>query len=405
MDPYASYNPNPGAQPSQPGGPSYPPAQPPAYPSQPGGAGYPPAQPDPYPGTAPEPNAAPNFNYTPGPETTHSTGFPPPGPYPTVGAPQYGAAPPQYGPMPPQYAPVPPQQSGITAVGWVGIALGITLVIGLGVVGLVYGLGGNDDSGGSDNSATSTGGDAETDTATDSSDPTEAAVADPVADAVVGDCFYDYGDETTPDLEATTCGAGTFETIEIVEGTSDLTSCDNLPLASSAVSSTAANRVLCLSYTAIVGDDAYHAQVDECVYGSSTPDSPWNIIDCQDGAFRVIERLESESSTGACSDSTYYSYGLAYTTSQTYLDVTLCLSIIYPGGDAGYAEIDDCMSMNSDYTYFEFVSDCDDGNVYITGRTNEILDDPESWCNGWGWHYQEMPDFPELSYTICWGWL
>jgi hypothetical protein len=60
--------------------------------------------------------------------------------------------------------------------------------------------------------------------------------------------------------------------------------------------------------------------------------------------------------------------------------------------------------MNADYTYFEFVSDCDDGNVYVTGRTNEAVD-AESWCNGWGWSYQEIPDFPELSYTMCWGYL
>lgn len=405
MDPYASYNPNPGAQPSQPGGAGYPPAQPPAYPSQPGSAGYPPAYPT-QPGGAgyppaqppayPDPNAAPNFNYAPNPDTTHSTGYPPPGPYPSVGAPS------PYGAMPPQYAPVPPQRSGITAAGWVGIALGIALVIGLGITGLVYRLGGSDDSGGSSTNATSTSGDDGSDTA---ADPTEAVVADPVADAAVGDCFNDYGTETTPDLEAAACGAGTFETIDIIEGTSDLTSCDNLPLASTAVSSTAADRVLCLSYTAIAGDDAYHAQVDECVYGSSTPNTAWNITDCQDGAFKVIERLESTASTSSCSDSTYYAYGLAYSTSQTYLDVTLCLSMIYPGGDAGYAEVDNCMSMNSDYTYFEFVSDCSDGNVSITGRANEVFDDPEGWCNGWGWHSQEIPDFPELSYTVCWGWL
>ncbi|THV24384.1 LppU/SCO3897 family protein [Glycomyces paridis] len=391
MDPYASYNPNPGADPNQPNG--YPPGQPPAYGTTP----------DPY--GAPDPYASPTGGYAPSPGTSHSIGYPPPGP-PAPGPYPGAPAPGPYGPMPPQYGPpvMPQPSSGIPAAGWIGIALGIVLVVGLGIAGVVWGLDRSDgDTGGTGTSATDTD---EGGTGADpGTEPTEAAVADPVADAAIGDCFYDYGDETTPDLEATSCGAGTFEAIDIVEGTSDLTSCDDLPLADSAVTSTAADRVLCLSYTAIAGDDAYHAQVDECIYGTSTPDSAWNVIDCQDGAFKVIERLEDESSTSSCTDSTYYIYGLAYTTSQTYLDVTLCLTMIYPGGDAGYAGVDDCMSMNSDYTYFEFVSDCSDGNVYITGRSNEIFDDPEGWCNGWGWHYQEIPDFPELSYTVCWGWL
>lgn len=394
MDPYSSHDPNAGVPP-QPGpgpngtppapGPGYVPGQSPGYPPGPAGPG---------------PNSGPGMGYTPGPDTTHNIGYPPPG-APPPGQPPYPGAP----GMPPPYPPVMPQRSGLPAGAWIGIGLGVVLVIGLVVAALVVLP---DRSGDSDTATTSNSSDDSDDSGgtsgSDASDPTEPAVEDPVADAVIGDCFYDYGDETTPDLEPTSCGAGTFEAIDIVEGTTDLSSCDNVDDVSTAVTSTGADRVLCLSYTAIAGDDAYHAQVDECVYGSSTPDTPWNVIDCQDGAFRVIERLEGESSTSACTDSTYYIYGIGYSTSQTYLDVTLCLQMIYASGDAGYAEIDDCMSMNGDYTHFEFVSDCGDGNVYITGRTNELVDG-ESWCNGWGWAYEEVPDFPELSFTICWGYL
>src|SRR5690606_36093736 len=59
---------------------------------------------------------------------------------------------------------------------------------------------------------------------------------------------------------------------------------------------------------------------------------------------------------------------------------------------------------DADYAYFEFVSDCGDANIYVTGRTDSIVD-AESWCNGWGWAYEEVTGFPELSYTICWGYL
>ncbi|MCD0442369.1 hypothetical protein LO763_01845 [Glycomyces sp. A-F 0318] len=385
MDPYASYDPdNPGGPANHgpngsPAGPGYVPGHTPAY-SDPGHGM----------------NPAPGPGYVPTPETTHNIGYPPPvppgqGPYP---APYQGGAP----GMPPQYAVMPPSGSGIPAAGWIGIVLGAVLVVGLGVAGLVFSL----DRSETPSSAVSDTGDTWSDAS--GSDPTETAAADPVADALVGDCFYNYGGETTPELETAACGAGAFETVDIVEGTTDLSSCDGMTTVDLAVSSTGATRVLCLSYNVIAGDDAYHAQVGDCVYGTSASGSPWNVIDCQDGAFKVIERLQGESSISACTESTYYIYGVGYSTGESYLDTTLCLQMMYASGDAGYAEIDDCMSMNSDYTYFEFVSDCGDGNIYVTGRTNEIVDG-ESWCNGWGWAYEEVPDFPELSYTICWGYL
>ncbi|MQM27448.1 LppU/SCO3897 family protein [Glycomyces albidus] len=353
--------------------------------------------------------SGPGQGYTPGPETSRSIGYPqpgaqiPPGPAPYATANPYATPsyPPAYPGMPPQYAPVPPPSSGIPVAGWIGIALGVVLLVGLGITGLVIALDPADPPG---VTAADSGGDS----GASGSDPTDAAtdtaVADPVADAVVGDCFYNYGTDTTPDLETAVCGAGAFTTVDIVEGTTDLTACDAMPTVNLAVSSTSASRVLCLSYTAISGDDAYHAQVGECVYGTSTAGSAWNIVECQDGAFKVIERVDGQSSYDACTDSTYFIYGVGYSTGQTYLDTVLCLQMLYASGDAGYAEVDDCMSMNSDYTYFEFVSDCDDGNVYLTGRTNELVDG-ESWCNGWGWSYEEVPDFPELSFTICWGYL
>ncbi|MEU6246626.1 hypothetical protein [Glycomyces sp. NPDC047010] len=405
MDPYSSYDPAANQGPN----------------GAPAGPGHGPSQP----GFGPGP--AYGSGYSPSPETSHSIGYPPPGapvppaqgPYlPGQGAypPGQGAYPPDPGAYPPgspyqgypgmpqpQYGPVPVPSQGIPVGGWIGIALGVVLVVALGIVGIVVALDNSDtpSTTATDDSGGGGGGDSSNDSG---ADPTESAIVDPVADAAIGDCFYNYGDETTPDLETAACGAGAFEAIDIVEGTSDLTSCDSNTMVDLAVSSTGATRVLCLSYTVIAGDDAYHAQVGECVYGTSTSGSAWNIIECQDGAFKVIERLQGESSTSACTDSTYYIYGVGYSTGSTYLDTTICLQMMYASGDIGYAEVDDCLSMNSDYTYASFVSDCGDGNAYVTGRTNEIVDG-ESWCNGWGWAYEEVPDFPELSFTVCWGWL
>lgn len=74
----------------------------------------------------------------------------------------------------------------------------------------------------------------------------------------------------------------------------------------------------------------------------------------------------------------------------------------HTSGGIGYAGVDECLSMTSDYTCAEFVSDCDDGNAYVTGRTNEIVDG-ENWCHGWGWAHKEVFGFPQLSFTVCWG--
>ncbi|PRY60896.1 LppU/SCO3897 family protein [Glycomyces artemisiae] len=372
------------------------------------------------PGPGYTPGSAPGPGYMPGPETSRNIGYPPPGaqvppaqgPYPPgpgaypPGPSPYPAGDPYqggYAGMPPQYAPVPPPSSGMPVAGWIGIALGVVLLLGLGITGIVLTSDDDDDPGTTTADPGGDGGGGGSD-ATSNADPTEDVVADPVAEAVIGDCFYNYGDETTPELETAVCGAGAFEAVDIIEGTSDLTSCDSNPVVNLSVTSTGTDRVLCLSYTVIDGDDAYHAQVGECVYGTSTAGSAWYVLDCQDGAFKVIERIDGESSTSSCTDSTYYIYGVGYSTGETYLDTTLCLQMLYASGDTGYAEVDDCLSMNSDYTYAEFVSDCDDGNAYVTGRTNEIVDG-ESWCNGWGWAYEEVPDFPELSFTVCWGWL
>lgn len=325
-------------------------------------------------------------NTAPGPPPASGSGIghvPAPGTGQGLGHPPAGQGPPQAG-VPgavPQYALVPQRRSGIPAAAWIGIVLGAALVIGLGVTGVLF----------LDGIASDTGDD--------------SSGADPVAEAQIGDCFHDYGDAAAPELEATDCGAGAFTAIEIVEGTADPTVCDGLDAVDAAVASTGPDRVLCLSYTAIVGDRAYHAQVGECVHGSSTPNSAWNPVDCRSGVFKIIERIEDESSTSACGDSTYYAYGIAYATGRPDLDVTLCLQMIYASGDAAYAEVDDCLlKEDADYAYFEFVSDCGDANVYVTGRTDSIVD-AESWCNGWGWAYEEVTGFPELSYTICWGYL
>jgi serine/threonine protein kinase len=234
-------------------------------------------------------------------------------------------------------------------------------------------------------------------------DPVETET-DPVVAAVVGDCFWDYGDATTADLEPSSCEDGSFEVVEVFSGTTDLSSCDAVDDMTTSVSSSAGNLVLCLSYLHPNGE-AYHAQVGECVFGPNDSVSVWYPIDCQEGAFEVLERLEGVSDPASCAESVYYNQNYTFTTSQSYLDVVLCLRMIYPD-DMGYAVQDDCMSMSGDpdagTALFTF-ADCDSANTYVTGRIDEY--ENLDWCGDDGWSTWMSSDFPEHAYTVCWRYL
>lgn len=232
-------------------------------------------------------------------------------------------------------------------------------------------------------------------------EPTESESPDAVAGADIGDCFEDHGDEFSTDIEPVACGGATFEVVDIIEGSSDLSACDDVEDADKVVAS--GSRALCLSYIPMAGDDAYHADPGECVYGPNESGTAWNTIDCQTGAFELLERLEGTSDTDDCSDSIYHTLSYTYRTGEPYLHAVLCLRMIYPNGDIGYAEQYDCLSVSGDATHFEFVSDCDYANAYVTGRTNEY-DAGASWCGNDGWVTWASDDFPSHSYTVCWAW-
>ncbi|MCD0444454.1 serine/threonine protein kinase [Glycomyces sp. A-F 0318] len=334
-----------------------------------------------------------------GPTIRYPTG--PTAQYPP-GAPVSGAGPVlRPGPVPP--APSRPDRTVLYSV------LAVVAVVALAsLLFLIDRPGARDDPGttAADSSEDADAGsdwDGGTETDTDPVETTPDAVADPVADAVVGDCFHDYGGEDEADLEAASCGDGTFEVIDVYHDTTDLSLCDGLDDLTTSVADSGSRTVLCLSYRHSYGD-AYHAEVGECVFGPDDDVSPWYRIDCQTGAFEVLERLPGESDQDACTESTYYNHAFWFTTDQTYLDVLLCLRFIYPD-DAGYAAVDNCMYMDGDpedgANYW--FSDCDGANVYVTGRTDEY--EASGFCGDDGWTTWSSPDFAAHTYTVCWRYL
>lgn len=307
------------------------------------------------------------------------------------------------GPYPPQVQ--KPDRTALYAV------LAVLAVVVIALVVILPNLGGNDDedpddTAGDDGTSegTTTGGDSDdSGSGGEETDPVETET-DPVVNAVVGDCFWDYGDATTAELEPSSCEDGSFEVVEIFTGTTDLASCDAVDNMTTSVSSSAGDLVLCLSFLHANGE-AYHAEVGECVFGPNDSVSEWYPIDCQEGAFEVLERLEGVNDPASCSESVYYNQNYTFTTEQTYLDVVLCLKMIYPD-DMGYAVQDDCMSMTGDpeggTALFHF-ADCDSANTYVTGHIDEY--ENLDWCGDDGWSTWQSVDFPEHAYTVCWRYL
>ncbi|MFC4337087.1 LppU/SCO3897 family protein [Salininema proteolyticum] len=390
--------PTPGSGPGSTGGNGY--HYDPTGPGAPYGNGG--TQPDPYaaPGGAPGsygggPYSAPGGQ--PGPYGTDPYGSP--GPYGAQSDPyeaQPPAGPPPGFPSTDQAAYGGPAPSPGSGNGTVIAVIAVVAVLLLGGGGIAAYYLTNDD----DSSASPSAAGAQSDSDGNGSEDTdlsdETVEDDPILNATAGDCFTNNGSETSPDLVEATCGTGTFSVLEVRNGT-DGSVCEGNPEFDYYASYPSDDVLLCLTYD--YGGDAYHAQVDDCVYGASSGDD-WNKTDCQTGAFRVLERFDGQTDESACTQGTYYNYYMTFSVSEPYLSRLLCMSFIYPD-DAGYATKDNCLNMTGDPSSasFEFV-DCDNANVYVTGRTNEF--NAQSFCGNHGWTTWESYDFDDMAYTVCW---
>ena len=239
-----------------------------------------------------------------------------------------------------------------------------------------------------------------TDPYTDPVTTTEAPTQDPEAAATVGSCFDDYGSGTTPDLVAADCTTGAFSVVKVVDGSTDLNSCDGVADEDEAVSSASDDLVLCLSYQN-GGGTAYHATQGQCVYGQSGSGTEWDTEDCQTGNFKVLAVYRGTTDSGKCDSLSGDDYSEYYTESDSTLDVLLCLSMNYPDA-AGDATQNECLSKSGTDSHPTFTNtgSCSNANVYVTGRTSKY-DDP-GFCGNDGATWWENSDFPSLAYTVCW---
>lgn len=242
-----------------------------------------------------------------------------------------------------------------------------------------------------------------TDPAPDPVTTSDSPTQDAMAQASVGDCFYDEGTSTTPDLVSTDCTTGAFEVVKVNDSTTDLSSCDGVTDEDEAVSSSADDLVLCLSYQNS-GGDAFHAAQGDCVYGQSSTGSEWDVESCETGNFKVLATYRGTTDSSKCKNWPNYDEYRYYTVdSDSSMDVLLCLSMNYPDA-VGNATQNECLEKGGTTTSPTFTNtgSCSTSNVYVTGRTS-TYDDP-SFCGNDGATWWENSDYPNLAYTVCWAW-
>ncbi|NUS15538.1 MAG: hypothetical protein HOY69_29790 [Streptomyces sp.] len=257
----------------------------------------------------------------------------------------------------------------------------------------------------SDNSSTDDKSDGGTDGSTDGSSdsggsdlPSDPPSADPIADAQTGDCFSNSGTESSPDLTSTYCDSGTFKAVDVLHGTSDTHQCDDVPEDDWNVGYPGRDLVLCLSYQYDHGT-AYHSKPGTCVYGESAT-SDWDELSCQTGAFTVLARYTGTTSDAKCKGLRNYDWSEHFgVTGRSDLDVTLCLSMVYPD-DAGHAVLNECLKFTGSYSqpHMKAVS-CSSANVIVTGRTHVYND--KKFCGNDAWTTWKPNNFASLAYTLC----
>nr|WSX78885.1 hypothetical protein OH826_36565 [Streptomyces sp. NBC_00899] len=221
---------------------------------------------------------------------------------------------------------------------------------------------------------------------------------DPIATAQAGDCFDNSGTEQTADLTPTVCAPRTFKVVQVLQGTTATSGCDRLPGDDWNVSYSSQNLVLCLSYQYENGT-AYHATAGTCVYGDSAT-SDWDELQCQTGAFTVQQRITGTTDGSRCKGLRNNDWAEHFGVSgRSDLDVTLCLSMVYPD-DAGHAVLNQCMHFSGSSTHPALhAAKCGSANVIVTGRTPKYND--SKFCGNDAWATWRPNNYPELSYTLC----
>ncbi|SHM32456.1 LppU/SCO3897 family protein [Actinacidiphila paucisporea] len=238
----------------------------------------------------------------------------------------------------------------------------------------------------------------------DGNGPSDAAPSDsptpedPIATAQTGDCFTGTGTARSAELAPAACRPQTFKVVQVLHATTDTHGCDSVPQDSWNVSYPAQDLVLCLSYQYENGT-AYHAVAGDCVYGT-TATSDWDELACQDGAFTVQKRITGTTDGSRCKGLRNNDWAEHFGVSgRSDLDVTLCLSMIYPD-DAGHAVLNQCMHFSGTATQPSLhAAACAKANVIVTGRTPKYNDG--TFCGNDAWTTWKPDHYPQLAYTLC----
>ncbi|MDN3242001.1 LppU/SCO3897 family protein [Glycomyces tritici] len=226
----------------------------------------------------------------------------------------------------------------------------------------------------------------------------ETPPTDPFADLGIGDCLYNLGSPDDFELEPTDCEPGDFEVVEVFSDSGGTGACNGIP-GSVYGYDHGHGSVYCLSYLHPWGD-AYYAGEGQCF--TKAGDGTYEITGCAEGTVQVLERFWGSSSADPCTEREFYSGSIVFEGYGEGQDAKLCTRVRYPD-DIGYAQQHGCLYAGGpeDAMTFESV-DCDQANVYVTGRSAVYQD--TGFCDGYGWATWQSDAFPEYAYTVCFAW-
>ncbi|MFI7678514.1 protein kinase [Actinophytocola sp. NPDC049390] len=147
-------------------------------------------------------------------------------------------------------------------------------------------------------------------------------------------------------------------------------------------------------------DSVYDADEGDCAWAED-PDTPWEVVPCEDYVFEVLTVLHGTSTHDDCGDDVRVRLSTYREEDDPDLSTRVCMTFRY-GNDGAYARMNHCLVLvgSGDDTDPTF-TDCDNATHYVSGYDSDTFD--PSLCGSDGWHgWEDNGAWGEyLNYTIC----
>lgn len=149
-------------------------------------------------------------------------------------------------------------------------------------------------------------------------------------------------------------------------------------------------------------DPIFEAEEGDCAWASD-PDSPWEIVPCDDYVFQVLSVIHGPNTPDDCGDDVRVRLSTYTEEADPDLSVRVCMTFRY-GNDGAFARTDNCMVLaggTGDEAADPLFSNCDNATHYVSGYDPDTFDPDFCGSDGWnGW--DDNNGWGEyLNYTVC----